>query len=41
MEKLQLKHLAPYLPYKIEVVSNERYENETALITSLNYGLEL
>jgi len=38
--KLELKHLAPYLPYEIKVVSNERYKNETAIITSLNYGLD-
>lgn len=40
MEKIELKHLAPYLPYGIEVVSNERYENETAMLTSINYGLD-
>jgi len=40
MKKLKLKHITSYLPYGIKVISNERYENEIALITSLNYGLD-
>jgi hypothetical protein len=37
MEKLELKHLAPYLPYGLKVMS---IYNEVSEINSINYSLD-
>lgn len=38
--KLELKHLTPYFPYALKVLTNERTRKEKAVITALNYGID-
>ena len=38
--KLELKHLTPYFNHRLEVISNERFENEKALLTQINLGVD-